>query len=81
MRVARTMLPRLLHTHLHDNHGTHDEHLPPGEGRIDWRALLDLLEEAGYTGARLIELRPRWGWGPEQWQRDLERGRKLLSGK
>lgn len=34
---------RLLEVHLHDNHGSKDEHLPPGEGRIDFLGLLPLL--------------------------------------
>jgi sugar phosphate isomerase/epimerase len=79
LQVAWTMLPRLLHTHLHDNHGIRDEHLTPGQGIIDWPSLLDLLRQGGYTGARLLELRPRRGWQPEQWQKDLALGCKILS--
>jgi sugar phosphate isomerase/epimerase len=30
---------RIRHLHLHDNHGTGDEHLWPGDGTIDWPAL------------------------------------------
>jgi sugar phosphate isomerase/epimerase len=29
--------------HLHDNHGVKDEHLPPGQGAIDWKAALPML--------------------------------------
>ena len=35
--------PRLLHLHLHDNHGQGDDHLPVGEGNIDFQPLLTLL--------------------------------------
>lgn len=35
--------PRLMHLHLHDNHGEADDHLPVGEGCIDFTPLLDLL--------------------------------------
>lgn len=31
--------PRLLHLHLHDNHGRADDHLPVGEGTIDFSPL------------------------------------------
>ncbi|HQB37861.1 MAG TPA: sugar phosphate isomerase/epimerase family protein [Deltaproteobacteria bacterium] len=31
--------------HIHDNHGVRDEHLPPGEGTIDFRLLFSLLEQ------------------------------------
>jgi sugar phosphate isomerase/epimerase len=32
--------PRLLHLHLHDNHGRADEHLPVGDGTIDFNPLV-----------------------------------------
>lgn len=35
--------PRLSHLHLHDNFGKRDEHLPVGEGGIDFAALFSLL--------------------------------------
>ncbi|TLM66616.1 MAG: sugar phosphate isomerase/epimerase [Deltaproteobacteria bacterium] len=35
--------PRLLHLHLHDNHGLADDHLPVGEGSIDFTPLRRLL--------------------------------------
>lgn len=34
---------RLIALHVHDNHGGHDEHLPPGNGTIDWPAALSAL--------------------------------------
>lgn len=37
--------PRLLHLHLHDNHGKADEHLPVGEGHIDFTPLRLALDE------------------------------------
>lgn len=78
-RVAQAMLPRLIHTHLHDNHGARDEHLTPGDGAIDWPALLTLLDLAGYRGARLLELQPRPGRRPADWERELAQGRRILS--
>lgn len=35
--------PRLLHLHLHDNHGDGDDHLPVGEGTIDFGRLFALV--------------------------------------
>ncbi|HIJ80140.1 MAG TPA: sugar phosphate isomerase/epimerase [Desulfuromonadales bacterium] len=32
-------------SHIHDNHGTSDEHLPVGEGAIDFKAFFPLLEK------------------------------------
>ncbi|MEJ2698613.1 MAG: sugar phosphate isomerase/epimerase [Desulfuromonadales bacterium] len=37
--------PRLIHLHLHDNFGKRDEHLPVGEGRIDFATLFRLTGE------------------------------------
>lgn len=49
-------LPRLVCTHFHDNHGTEDSHLYPGEGNTDWAALRAMLQEAGYSGVWGLEL-------------------------
>jgi sugar phosphate isomerase/epimerase len=55
--AARRLAPHIRHVHLHDNHGARDEHLPPGGGTIDWRALLAALHEIGYVGPWMVELR------------------------
>ena len=47
---------RLLHVHMHDNRGTHDDHLIPGEGAIDWGSLFDGLRRVNYAGALVLEL-------------------------
>jgi sugar phosphate isomerase/epimerase len=36
----------LAHCHLHDNSGTHDEHLPVGEGRENWPELIGALRRS-----------------------------------
>jgi sugar phosphate isomerase/epimerase len=77
--VARAMLPRLVHTHLHDNHGRRDEHLPPGDGTLDWPALLGCLTVGGYAGPLLVELRPHHALTPDDWRQQLTRARNLLS--
>jgi sugar phosphate isomerase/epimerase len=45
--------PFMVEAHIHDNHGQADEHLPPGEGQIDFALLFDLLKrhapDAVYT--------------------------------
>jgi sugar phosphate isomerase/epimerase len=45
---------RLLHLHLHDNHGVSDDHLPVGEGIIDYAPLIRLM--AGLTTTPSITL-------------------------
>lgn len=47
---------RLIHVHVHDNRGEYDDHLPPGEGRIDWRLVFDGLRRVEYDGCLMLEL-------------------------
>ncbi len=46
---------RLRTTHVHDNHGKQDVHLPPGHGTIDWAAWVEALDEIGYEGPVMLE--------------------------
>ena len=43
-------------THLHDNHGEKDEHLWPGEGKIEWEPALDELKTAPRAPAAVLEI-------------------------
>ncbi len=36
--------PRLFELHLHDNFGTGDDHLPVGDGKIEWRGFFEKLK-------------------------------------
>ena len=47
---------RLAHVHVHDNDGTADQHLPLGEGTIDWPAIVEELRHSGYDGTVTIEV-------------------------
>jgi sugar phosphate isomerase/epimerase len=47
----------LITTHVHDNHGTVDEHLAPFDGAIDWASALTAMQKVGYEGRLLFELR------------------------
>lgn len=49
-------LPRLVCTHFHDNHGTDDEHLYPGDGTVDWSMVRGKLLDAEYTGVWGLEV-------------------------
>ena len=46
----------LVTTHIHDNHGTWDEHLVPLDGAIDWPAALMAAQKIGYDGALVLEV-------------------------
>ncbi|NSW57062.1 MAG: sugar phosphate isomerase/epimerase [Armatimonadetes bacterium] len=43
-------------THLQDNHGARDDHLPPGLGTIDWLAAIAAFREVGYRGVYMVEI-------------------------
>lgn len=45
--------------HLHDNHGRTDEHLPPGEGQIDFELLFNLLKRFAPDALWTIEAHSR----------------------
>jgi sugar phosphate isomerase/epimerase len=47
---------RIVHVHAHDNHGHRDDHLPPGDGCIDWREIAGSLDAVGYRGWIMLEL-------------------------
>jgi sugar phosphate isomerase/epimerase len=51
----RPFAPRLFHLHLHDNSGSADEHLPVGDGAIDFCALFELLSRYGATPSMTME--------------------------
>lgn len=55
-KALRMAGERLITTHLQDNHGDWDEHLPPGYGTIDWDDVAAALGECGYAGCLLLEL-------------------------
>jgi sugar phosphate isomerase/epimerase len=56
VRLAELLGPRVIATHLHDNDGQDDQHLPPFHGSIDWRRLIAALKASGYDGYWTFEL-------------------------
>ena len=54
--VVRLMGERLYTTHLQDNFGERDDHLPPGAGTIEWPPVLKALRKAHYEGTLMVEI-------------------------
>jgi sugar phosphate isomerase/epimerase len=48
--------PRLKHVHANDNRGQFDDHLPPGDGAIDWKEIRAGLRDLGFDGWIMLEL-------------------------
>lgn len=47
---------RLIHVQASDNRGVTDDHLPPGEGVIDWARVVSTLERVSYRGVFMLEV-------------------------
>ena len=52
----RLLGPKIVATHISDYDFVNERHWLPGEGKIDWPALMDGLDAAGYAGAFTYEL-------------------------
>jgi sugar phosphate isomerase/epimerase len=51
-----TLGNRIGSVHMHDNHGTKDEHLWPGDGTTDWPAVAKALGELATPPAAVLEI-------------------------
>jgi sugar phosphate isomerase/epimerase len=49
----------LFTTHVHDNRGRGDDHLPPYDGSIDWDAAMMETQKIGYEGRLVLEVTAR----------------------
>lgn len=47
-------LGKIRHMHIHDNHGHRDEHLPLGQGTVDWKKFMESI--SGYKGRLVTEM-------------------------
>jgi len=61
----------MVHTHIHDNHGERDEHLPVGFGTVPWEKVLNAFN--GYSGRMVTESRSL-----EEGARSIMRLKKLM---
>jgi sugar phosphate isomerase/epimerase len=46
---------KIKHVHVSDNWGDSDQHLPLGEGNIDWSKVIDALDDSNFDGWLVIE--------------------------
>ncbi|WKZ32432.1 MAG: sugar phosphate isomerase/epimerase family protein [Thermodesulfobacteriota bacterium] len=65
--------PRVAEVHLHDNHGKRDDHLPIGDGSIDFERFMDLLSK--YTKDPVYTIEPH---GEDAMFRAIEAVRRYL---
>jgi sugar phosphate isomerase/epimerase len=62
---------KIIHAHIHDNHGQKDEHLPVGNGTVPWNKVAKAFD--GFSGRMVTESRSL-----EEGQRSLKRFKKLM---
>ena len=56
LTFIRRFKGRLRHVHVSDNLGCRDDHLPVGEGQIDFPAVAEALNQIGYQGGLTLEI-------------------------
>jgi sugar phosphate isomerase/epimerase len=56
LTVARNCAGLIGTVHISDNYGVREQHLPPGEGVIDWPRSIRALRAAGYSGPLNLEV-------------------------
>lgn len=73
----RELRDHIVHVHVHDNHGAFDDHLPPGDGEIDFGPAAEALREINYSGMITVEL-----WDPmrpdDAGRRGMARAREIF---
>ncbi|MEW6323283.1 MAG: sugar phosphate isomerase/epimerase family protein [Acidobacteriota bacterium] len=71
---------RLVHVHATDHHGRFDDHLPPGDGVLDWADIGRTLRGVGYTGCIVLEVAAGREPMPEYFRRARRQAQALLDG-
>jgi sugar phosphate isomerase/epimerase len=76
--LLRKLAGYLRMMHVHDNRGHFDDHLPPGDGVIDWSQILRELSTCGFHGTLMLEI----GATPDAQvtMANARRGRSFLRG-
>ncbi len=54
--IVQKLSGHLWMLHANDNNGSGDDHLPPGDGQIDWARLLTQLNHIQFGGTLILEL-------------------------
>lgn len=81
-RISKSFEPMrdlIATTHIHDNHGEKDEHLPPFDGSIDWPAAITLLKTVPQPNLPLLlELKEKTGPDAPSLPQQLAAARKSM---
>lgn len=77
--VVHKLSSHLQMVHANDNRGDWDEHLPPGEGSIDWPQVIDQLDGCGFRGALILELSGKHGTDYGATMSEARKARQFLT--
>jgi sugar phosphate isomerase/epimerase len=69
---------RLVHVHANDNWGHRDDHLPPGDGQLNWPDIARTLRNAGFSGWLMLEIQCPDGDRASHLRRAVDRTVELL---
>jgi len=78
--LIRAMGGRLAALHLSDNDGKDNRSDPPGDGSVDWRALLGALGAGGFTGSLDLEISGSADLVREKYRKGREYLMKIFEG-
>lgn len=78
--VIHKLSGHLSMVHANDNRGNRDDHLPPGDGDIDWPWVLRELRRHQFNGTLILELSSRDGESVESMLGRASRSRDYLVG-
>ena len=76
--VAQKLAGHLFLIHASDNQGHYDDHLPPGDGAIQWQTFLQHLRLSGFRGAMMLEIAGNPSRSAEEVLDAARRGRRYL---
>ena len=76
--ALKELAGHIVMTHVSDNWGEKDDHLPPGRGAVDWRAFVSELLRQRFTGSFVIELEDRDDVSPSVVLHDAWEGAEFL---
>lgn len=60
-KIENILGRKIYHIHIHDNFGVKDEHLIPGDGKINFNPIVKALRKIGYNNQVIVE-----AWNPKR---------------
>ncbi len=78
LTVAHKLSGHLRMVHASDNRSDRDDHLPPGDGDIDWHQFIDQLDRLRFDGTIMLEIAGKPSGDPNEVLDGARRARRYL---